>query len=265
MLKKISNSLSTDNSIPIFGYSINEADIASASFFCVLTALYKAVFCPLLCHRSHFTNKAAAFIPLPRCQFCPTFGMPFRKECHVGKYASLLPPSFFIDVVGRTAARARSAQGASQFAAGYAAVRLPHHSCAHHENKLSYSSPVPVDIPGFTGAKEPDSHTWPTTERGNNGARMQQNKYKRDRPERDGLILCFGSQETAMLCNQLLLGSLSSFSLLVPYVCIIHNRSTDEDGCVSTEADTEYQGYGKTTDRLTAEDCDSKHCHESRY
>ena len=41
---------------------------------------------------------------------------------------------------------------------------------------------------------------------------------ERDRPERDGLILCFGSQETAMLCNQLLLGSLSSFSLLVPYV-----------------------------------------------
>ena len=87
----------------------------------------------------------------------------------MGKYASLLPPSFFIDVVGRTAARARSAQGASQFAAGYAAVRLPHHSCAHHENKLSYSSPVPVDIPGFTGAKEPDSHAWPATERGNNG------------------------------------------------------------------------------------------------
>ena len=46
MLKKISNSLSTDNSIPIFGYSINEADIASASFFCVIIALYKAVFCP---------------------------------------------------------------------------------------------------------------------------------------------------------------------------------------------------------------------------
>lgn len=88
---------------------------------------------------------------------------------------------------------------------------------------------------------------------------------ERDRPERDGLILCFGSQETAMLCNQLFLGSLSSFSLLVPYVCIIHNRSTYEDGCVSTEADTEYQGYGKTTNRLTAEDCDSKHCHESRY
>ena len=153
VLKKISNSLSTDNSIPIFGYSINEADIASASFFCVVTVLY----------------KAAAFIPLPRCQFCPTFGMPFRKECHVGKYASLLPPSFFIDVVGRTAARARSAQGASQFAAGYTAVRLPHHSCAHHENKLSYSSPVPVDIPGFTGARRPDLHTWPTTERGNNG------------------------------------------------------------------------------------------------
>ena len=42
MLKKISNSLSTDNSIPIFGYSINEADIASASFFCVVIALYKA-------------------------------------------------------------------------------------------------------------------------------------------------------------------------------------------------------------------------------
>ena len=46
MLKKISNSLSTDNSIPIFGYSINEADIASASFFCVITVLYKAAACP---------------------------------------------------------------------------------------------------------------------------------------------------------------------------------------------------------------------------
>ncbi len=30
-------------------------------------------------------------------------------------------------VVSRTAAKARSAQGASQFAAGYAAVRLTHH------------------------------------------------------------------------------------------------------------------------------------------
>ena len=49
VLKKISNSLSTDNSIPIFGYSINEADIASASFFlcryrtlqgCVLAPVY---------------------------------------------------------------------------------------------------------------------------------------------------------------------------------------------------------------------------------
>ena len=30
--------------------------------------------------------------------------------------------------LSRTAARARSAQGASQFAAGYAAVRLTHHS-----------------------------------------------------------------------------------------------------------------------------------------
>lgn len=46
VLKKISNSLSTDNSIPIFGYSINEADIASASFFCVTTLLYKAVSYP---------------------------------------------------------------------------------------------------------------------------------------------------------------------------------------------------------------------------
>ena len=54
MLKKISNSLSTDNSIPIFGYSINEADIASASFFLCryLTLCYYltlqgcVVFCP---------------------------------------------------------------------------------------------------------------------------------------------------------------------------------------------------------------------------
>ena len=170
------------------------------------------MFCPpLLCPTSHFTDKAAAFIPLPRCQFCPPFGMPFRKECHVGKYASLLPPSFFIDVVGRTAARARSAQGASQFAAGYAAVRLPHHSCAHHENKLSYSSPVPVDIPGFTGAKESDSHTWPTTERGNNGARIQRNKYERDRPERDGLIYVSAARRLPCYVINYFLAALAAF------------------------------------------------------
>ena len=192
--------------------------------------------------------------------------MPFRKECHVGKYASLLPPSFFIDVVGRTAARARSAQGASQFAAGYAAVRLPHHSCAHHENKLSYSSPVPVDIPGFTGAKEPDSHTWPTTERGNNGGpNGEAGAEMKETAPKGTASSMFRQPGDCHVCNQSFLGSLSSFSLLVPYVRIIHNRSTDEDGSVSTEADTEYQGYGKTTDRLTAEDCDSKHCHESRY
>ena len=66
MLKKISNSLSTDNSLPIFGYSINEVGITSASFFCVITLLYKVVFCPpLLCPTSQFTDKAAAFVALP--------------------------------------------------------------------------------------------------------------------------------------------------------------------------------------------------------
>ena len=66
MLKKISNSLSTDNSIPIFGYSINEADIASVSFFCVTTLLYKAVsYSPLLYPKSQFTDKAAASVPIP--------------------------------------------------------------------------------------------------------------------------------------------------------------------------------------------------------
>ena len=75
VLKKISNSLSTDNSIPIFGYSINEADIASASFFCVVTLLYFVllpyftrlccVLSPLLCPTSHFTDKVAAFVTLP--------------------------------------------------------------------------------------------------------------------------------------------------------------------------------------------------------
>lgn len=203
VLKKISNSLSTDNSIPIFGYSINEADITSASFFlCRYHTLQGCVLSPLLCPKSHFTDKAAASVPHSLCQSCPTFGMPFKKECHVCKRR------------------------------GFA--------------------PVMINLKNDVGKNPQSAPVLPYT-------------MNETAPERDGLILCFGSQETAMLCNQLFLGSLSSFSLLVPYVCIIHNRSTDEDGSVSTEADTEYQGYGKTTDRLTAEDCDSKHCHESRY
>ena len=45
-------------------------------------------------------------------------------------------------MLSRTAARARSAQGASQFAAGYAAVRLTRHGdVRHHENKVRYSEP----------------------------------------------------------------------------------------------------------------------------
>lgn len=92
MLKKISNSLSTDNSIPIFGYFINEADIASASFFlCRYRALQSCGLSTLLYSRSHFTNKAAAFVTLPsdrksesfdlfyNSQFCPPFGHAVQK------------------------------------------------------------------------------------------------------------------------------------------------------------------------------------------
>ena len=64
------------------------------------------------------------FISLPRVQivgFCP------RRLIHVCR-SGLSAPVGFHGCCGRTAARARSAQGASQFAAGYAAVRLTHHS-----------------------------------------------------------------------------------------------------------------------------------------
>lgn len=92
VLKKISNSLSTDNSIPIFGYSINEADITSASFFlCRYHTLQGCVLSPLLCPKSHFTDKAAASVPHSLCQSCPTFGMPFKKECHVCKRRGFAP------------------------------------------------------------------------------------------------------------------------------------------------------------------------------
>ena len=206
MLKKISNSLSTDNSIPIFGYSINEADITSASFFlCRYLTLQGCVLSPLIS------------IPLT----------PFSRG-HIRAYGLSIaarlpcPPTPARHLKMPSLSRAGSCRSSEQHQSTKKAVAALYIAVAALYNE-------------------------------------------RDRPERDGLILCFGSQETAMLCNQLFLGSLSSFSLLVPYVCIIHNRSTDEDGCVSTEADTEYQGYGKTTDRLAAEDCDSKHCHESRY
>ena len=55
------------------------------------------------CPRHHFISLSRVQI----MSFCPR-----RLSC----------------MLSRTAARARSAQGASQFAAGYAAVRFSHHS-----------------------------------------------------------------------------------------------------------------------------------------
>ena len=64
----------------------------------------------------------------------------------------------------------------------------------------------------------------------------------------------------------ILFGSLlCGFPLLIPCGGIEHHRSTDEDGCVSTEADTEDEGYRETTDGLASEDRDGKHCHEGGY
>ena len=100
-------------------------------------------------HRMRPSLSGRSLLYLFRCIRAPLLPPPR----YVAGHGCILPPSSFIDVVGRTAARARSAQGASQFAAGYAAVRLPHHSCAHHENKVSYSSPVPVEIPRSTRDK----------------------------------------------------------------------------------------------------------------
>ena len=69
------------------------------------------------------------------------YGGPEIHGCRFGSFAPVIPlfhchgcrslafaPVGFHGCCPRTAARARSAQGASQFAAGYAAVRVPHHS-----------------------------------------------------------------------------------------------------------------------------------------
>ena len=67
-----------------------------------------------------------------------------------------------------------------------------------------------------------------------------------------------GSLFFSMLKGLLLL-CLLSLSLL----CYIeHDRCCDEDRSVSTDHDTEDEGYCKTSDHLTTEDCDCKHCNE---
>ena len=86
MLKKISNLLSTDNSIPIFGYSINEADITSASFFCVVTTLYKAVSYPLSTPPLQISlNGQSGGLSPPFPVSSNFWDMPFKKACHVCK------------------------------------------------------------------------------------------------------------------------------------------------------------------------------------
>ena len=55
---------------------------------------------------------------------------------------------------------------------------------------------------------------------------------------------------------------LACFSLLECHCHVVHDRSTDEDGSVGTDDDTEYEGNCQTAYNLSAEDCDCKHGHQ---
>ena len=61
------------------------------------------------------------------CRSGPSAHVISLFHCH-GCRSWVFAPRRLSWMLSRTAARARSAQGASQFAAGYAAVRLTHHS-----------------------------------------------------------------------------------------------------------------------------------------
>ena len=75
----------------------------------------------------HYSSIAALLRRRPRVQirpFCPRRRPNRSSRVQIMGFCPRRRPL----VLSRTAARARSAQGASQFAAVYAAVRLPHHS-----------------------------------------------------------------------------------------------------------------------------------------
>ena len=75
----------------------------------------------------HYSSIAAQLRRRPRVQirpFCPRRRPNRSSRVQIMGFCPRRRPL----VLFRTAARARSAQGASQFAAVYAAVRLPHHS-----------------------------------------------------------------------------------------------------------------------------------------
>ena len=75
----------------------------------------------------HYSSIAAPLRRRPRVQirpFCPRRRPNRSSRVQIMGFCPRRRPL----VLFRTAARARSAQGASQFAAVYAAVRLPHHS-----------------------------------------------------------------------------------------------------------------------------------------
>ena len=75
----------------------------------------------------HYSSIAALLRRRPRVQirpFCPRRRPNRSSRVQIMGFCPRRRPL----VLSRTAARARSAQGASQFAAGYAAVRLTHHS-----------------------------------------------------------------------------------------------------------------------------------------
>ncbi len=74
----------------------------------------------------HYSSIAALLRRRPRVQirpFCPRRRPNRSSRVQIMGFCPRRRPL----VLFRTAARARSAQGASQFAAGYAAVRFPHH------------------------------------------------------------------------------------------------------------------------------------------
>ena len=78
------------------------------------------VFAPVVLHIAPHVCESRVFAPVV-----------LSFHCH-GCRLRVFAPVGFQGCCPRTAARARSAQGASQFAAGYAAVRLTHHCDVRH-------------------------------------------------------------------------------------------------------------------------------------
>ena len=144
------------------------------------------MFCPpLLCPTSHFTDKATAFVTLPsdrksesfdlfyNSQFCPTFGHAVQKGL------SRVQKAWFCPRESWDIHRDRRAVTYLVFVMCTTMMGKPDSGMDRGELRSTLSRAGSCrSSANNINEERPDSHTWPATERGNNGVLMERQEQK---------------------------------------------------------------------------------------